>query len=87
MNHYDFERELLHWWNRRLSPPEPLQRDSNLLDLGLLDSLGIMDLLVMVEKRYAVVIENAAVSPRNFRTVAAMAALCAERMAARQDRA
>lgn len=79
--------ELLAWCSKRLRPPEPFTPQSDLIDSGLLDSLSIIELLVFIEKRFGMPIDNADVSPRNFRTVSAVSSLVAERLSARRENA
>ena len=74
------ETEILAWCSERLQPPNPLAVDTDLLDAGLLDSLLVMDLFTRLVNRYGIGIEDSAVSPRNFRTVRAMAQMVGERL-------
>jgi acyl carrier protein len=59
----------------------PITVETDLLAEGLLDSLLVMDLANSIEREYGVSINNADISPRNFRTVRALAALVQSRRA------
>lgn len=71
--------ELLKFVAARLPAGEPLSAETDLLEADLLDSLLIMDIVAHVESAYGVRLENADIAPRNFRTVAALADLVAQR--------
>jgi methoxymalonate biosynthesis acyl carrier protein len=44
----------------------------DLLDTGVVDSLGLLQLIAWVEKRYDIPIDDVEISPDNFRSVAAI---------------
>lgn len=73
----DAEEVILNWCNQRLRPDEPVTRETDLLSEGYLDSLVVLDLLVYIENQFGVVIDNAAISPQNLRSVRSLAALAA----------
>lgn len=73
------------WCNQRLQLADPITAETDLLDGGYLDSLMVMELVTTIEARYGVAIDNDAISPQNFRTVAAIAALVAGRDPSDQD--
>ena len=57
-----------------LETAEPLTPESNLFDAGL-DSLGIMQLLILIDENFGVQIDAANVSRENFVTATALAEL------------
>lgn len=71
--------ELLKFVAARVPAGEPPTAETDLLESELLDSLLVMDLVAHIESAYGVRLENADISPRNFRTVTALAALVAQR--------
>jgi acyl carrier protein len=60
----------------------PVTPETDLLEGGLLDSILVMDLVSSVEKQFAVTIGCGDISPRNFRSIRALAALVESRRAA-----
>ena len=44
--------------------------DTPLLEQGLLDSLGLMKLVALLERRYRLVVPDEAITPDNFRSLA-----------------
>jgi acyl carrier protein len=75
----DTEQRLLEWCRRRFGVGTPITAETDLLSEGLLDSLLVMDLVNSIEKEHGVSIDNAEISPRNFRSVRALAALVGSR--------
>ena len=71
------ESHLLQWCNARLRPTMPIAVDTDLLGGGYLDSLLVMELAASLERQFGVTLENNEISPRNFRSVRALAALVA----------
>ncbi len=67
---------------RLLELPESFAPETNLYDAGL-DSMGIMQLLLLVEDRFGILIPEADVSRRNFCNVANLSRLLHERLAQR----
>lgn len=51
-----------------------LDRDHDLLDGGVIDSLGLLKLIAWLEATFDVVVEDDALDPENFRTVSAIEA-------------
>ncbi len=83
-SHEGLEQGLLRLCNTRLRPKAPITAETGLLEQGLLDSLLVMDLVNSIEKQFGISIENAEISPRNFRTVRALAVLVASRLNGRK---
>jgi acyl carrier protein len=52
----------------------PLQHDTPLLELGILDSLALLKLTLFVEERFGVVVAPEELIPENFATVDAICA-------------
>ncbi|MBW4721898.1 acyl carrier protein [Saccharothrix obliqua] len=59
-------------------PPDQLEPDLNLLDSGVVDSLGLLRLIAWVGERFDIAVEEADISPDNFRSVDAIAAFVAD---------
>jgi acyl carrier protein len=59
--------------------PRALAPDTNLLDLGIVDSVAIVRLLAFLEERFGVRLDGEDVVSDNFCTIEAMAALVARR--------
>ena len=70
---------LLQWCDKRLRTSAPLTAETNLLDSGYLDSLLVMDLVLLIEKQYGIAIDSSEISPRHFQSVKALAALVCSR--------
>jgi len=49
--------------------------DINLIEEGLIDSMGVMSLIVFLEKRFEIEIELEEISEENFRTLTLISAL------------
>ncbi len=58
--------------------PEQLPSDFDLLDNGVVDSLGLLRLIAWVGERYGIPVEERDVSPAQFSSVEAIAAFIAE---------
>jgi acyl carrier protein len=66
-----FIREELGW----NGPPAALTPDLNLLENGVLDSLGIFQTVGFLEDEYGVEVQDNELVPENFATLASIAAL------------
>ena len=49
-------------------------RDTGLLEKGILDSLGILDVVSFLETEFSMVVSNDELVPENFQTLAAISA-------------
>ncbi len=67
------EADLLSFIETELAPSEPLDRDTDLLLTGLVDSLGVMRIVEWIERSQGIEVHPADVILENFRTVGAMA--------------
>ncbi len=56
-----------------------LRLDDNLIDSGILDSLGIMKLILFLEEKFGIKITDEDLSPENFGTIQAIHALVARK--------
>jgi acyl carrier protein len=56
--------------------------EENLLDSGILDSLGIAEITEFVEKTFEIEIDEDEITSQNYRTVTAFTAFCREKIAA-----
>ena len=54
------------------TPIEELDSSYDLLDNGVVDSLGLLQLIAWVEQRYQIPINEVEISPDNFRSVDAI---------------
>jgi acyl carrier protein len=59
-------------------PADQLDPDLNLLDSGVVDSLGLLRLIAWVGERYDIAVAEADISPDNFRSVDAISAFVEE---------
>jgi len=74
------EKELLALITGRLLPASGnLGPKDNLQDAGL-DSMAIMQLLVLIEEKYGIALPNGAISCRNFGNASAVASLLREQV-------
>ena len=53
--------------------PIPLQDDASLMDSGIIDSTGILELITFMETTYHVTIENEEMIPENLDSVSRLA--------------
>jgi acyl carrier protein len=56
-----------------------LDDDEDLIDSGVVDSLGIFQLVAFLEEKFGVVIADSEITPDNFATIARIERLVAER--------
>lgn len=75
------EKQLVHLVRERLLETAPgFNADSNLYDCGL-DSMAIMQLLILIEEEYGVALPEAELTRQNFSTVRHVAGLIRARNA------
>jgi acyl carrier protein len=55
-----------------LAGTRELTEDTPLLDSGIVDSLGVLDLVVFIEENFGIVAEDHELVPDNFGTIAAL---------------
>ena len=58
---------------RKFKEDDTIQIDSDLLHLGILDSLSIMELLFMLEEEFMIEVDGEDIIPENFETVGKIA--------------
>lgn len=63
---------------------EPLDRQTDLVMVGALDSLMIIDLVTYVEGKFQVHIQPTEITPQNFRSVETLTRLITEKLAEQQ---
>lgn len=63
---------------------EPLERQTDLVMVGALDSLMIIDLVTYVETAFGVHVQPSEVTPQNFRSVESLTHLITEKLAEQQ---
>ena len=52
-----------------------LDLDAELLDRGIVDSMGILEIVLFIEERFKVVLDDEEMVPENFQTIPALAEL------------
>lgn len=57
------------------SQPKPLDDHEPLIESGIIDSMGIMTLLVYVEEQFSIQIPSGDLVPENFASISSIAAL------------
>ena len=57
-----------------------LDRDTSLIDSGVIDSTGVLELVAFLERRFGVRIEDAEVTPEQLDTIARIEALVAGKL-------
>lgn len=73
------ETELLGYLERDPRVEGEVDAGTELIDSGALDSLAILDLVVFVERRFGIELAADDVTPRNFGSIASLAALIERR--------
>jgi acyl carrier protein len=74
---HDLQQQLLAYLRANVADAGPLEVATDLLALGVLDSLLVADLFVFLEARLGVTLSAGDVSPQNFRSVERLAAFVA----------
>jgi acyl carrier protein len=75
----ELRTELLHFVKDSLLRGErEVGPDDSLIDLGIIDSIGLMQLMAFLEERTGTRIPDQYVTPDNFQSVAAMEAMLGE---------
>ncbi len=72
------EQELKEFIFREIMPGEEmtqLDEEDNLIDSGILDSLGMVKMITHLEEEYGIDVEADEMTPENFRSIASIAAL------------
>jgi acyl carrier protein len=59
---------------------QSLDPDEDLLDQGIIDSLGLLKLVVFIEKTYGIKVMDEEVVPENFQTLNSMVNLIEQKM-------
>lgn len=59
---------------------ESLGADENLLEQGIIDSLGIMKLIIFIEKAFGIKVPDEDVVPENFESLNSMARFIEQKM-------
>jgi acyl carrier protein len=62
---------------------EAIDHDEDLLDAGVVDSHGLMQLVTFLRERYGIAVPDEALTPENFQTIAAIAAFVERERAGR----
>lgn len=61
--------------------PAALTDDASLVDLGVIDSTAVLEIVVFLEERYAFKVREAELLPENFGSVVAISGYVARRLA------
>jgi acyl carrier protein len=61
---------------------QTLADDASLIESGVFDSLGILELVAYIEKEFALQLEDEDVSPENFGSIRSVAGFVVDRMRA-----
>jgi acyl carrier protein len=73
--------------NFYVSRPELVADDDSLLDLGVIDSTGVLEIVDFVERELGVTVADNDIVPQNFGSIAAVASFVAARRGAQQQAA
>lgn len=65
-----------------VSDPEELTDDVSLLDSGYVDSTGMMEIILFLEREYAIHIEDHETIPENLESISQIAAFIARKQSA-----
>lgn len=60
--------------NFYVADPQALSNDDSLLDAGIIDSTGVLDLIGFVEQQFGVTIEDDEILPENLDSIARLTA-------------
>jgi acyl carrier protein len=82
--HRDARATIRLFVTERLAPAvgldRPLDDEEDLIDSGVVDSLGIFQLIAFLEERFGIKIGDEEITPENFGTIAAIDRLVAARI-------
>ncbi len=73
------EAELIDYLEKDPRVERAVEEETELIESGVLDSLAILDLVVFVEQRFGVELTADEITPGNFGSIAALAALIERR--------
>jgi acyl carrier protein len=79
----ELERSLLDYVMSQLvlvRRTEPLEPDEDLLSAGIVDSMGVMQLVAFMEDSLGVSVDDEDIVPENFRSIRTLAALVAAKL-------
>jgi acyl carrier protein len=65
-----------------VSDPEELTDETSLIDSGLVDSTGMMEIILFLEGEYAIHVEDRETIPENLESISRIAAFVARKRAA-----
>jgi acyl carrier protein len=69
-----------------LSDPVDLTDDTSLIDGGLVDSTGMLDVILFLESEFGITVEDRETTPQNLETIARIAAFVDRKLAASAER-
>jgi len=69
MNSESVQEQIQHYIQDELNDGIAFERDTNLIQQGLIDSMGVMKLIVFLEKRFGIDIELEEITAENFETL------------------
>jgi len=59
---------------------QPLDSEEDLIELGIIDSLGIMKLIVSIEETFGIKVNDEEIVPENFQTLNSMTKFVEQKM-------
>jgi acyl carrier protein len=68
--------------NFYVADPDSLADDTSLLDLAIIDSTGVLEVITFLESEYGISIDDAEIVPENLETISRIAAFVAQKRAA-----
>jgi acyl carrier protein len=66
--------------NYPLARSKNIRDDDRLLDLGIIDSMGVLDLVAFLEGEFGILMTDEELTQENFQTTSRLAALVQEKM-------
>lgn len=81
MNTSDVIRDFIQNRIMQINLDKPLDDDEQLVESGIIDSLGVMSLLSFLEERFSIQIPSEDLVPENFATVATITTLVEHQIA------
>lgn len=67
--------------NFYVAEPDSLADDTSLLDLAIIDSTGVLEVITFLEAEYGISVDDAEIVPENLETIARIAGFVAQKRA------
>lgn len=81
----EMEQQLVNFVQACSALETPITEDTDLLTTNVLDSLLLMELVIVVENNWHVRLQGKDIAPRNFRTIRNLAALIKSRQSVKKE--